>query len=364
MRREASARSSRSFEENPPPMERRGPRRGQGLPRVDRGQQLHLPGLPGVRPDHGGRRGRPDERRGDGPGHPARDESRARISQLRQAPARGPPAGARSPTSSTSPRRTRAPPSTGPPTSTTSASSGSTRRRGDRGAAFPRAVHLLGLQHERLRRSPWSAARSRYVMEQAGFPEGSHNGKDLLEILETYPRDELFQIERRSSSRSRWASSTSRSASGSGSSCGATPTGASSRAWSSSRATATTPTIRRAHAAHPAARLRRQQRRVQRPALRVRARPAPLHHLRIVRASPRVRRERASRSAIAEAARSWADNLCEALVEQLRRGAGHWLCHKYRDAFPPGYRAGFLARMAVADIRRDRGARQPRTTSG
>ena len=29
----------------------------------------------------------------------------------------------------------------------------------------------------------------------AGFPPDSHSGKDLLGILETYPRDELFQIE-------------------------------------------------------------------------------------------------------------------------------------------------------------------------
>src|SRR5919202_2187966 len=34
----------------------------------------------------------------------------------------------------------------------------------------------------------------RYVLERAGFPPGSHNEKDLIEILETYPRDELFQI--------------------------------------------------------------------------------------------------------------------------------------------------------------------------
>ncbi|TFD09043.1 NAD-glutamate dehydrogenase [Cryobacterium sp. TMT1-21] len=33
------------------------------------------------------------------------------------------------------------------------------------------------------------------VMEQAGFPPGSHSGKELLGILETYPRDELFQID-------------------------------------------------------------------------------------------------------------------------------------------------------------------------
>src|SRR5205807_8038341 len=32
------------------------------------------------------------------------------------------------------------------------------------------------------------------VFEAAGFPPMSHSGKDLLQILETYPRDELFQI--------------------------------------------------------------------------------------------------------------------------------------------------------------------------
>ncbi|TFC81322.1 NAD-glutamate dehydrogenase [Cryobacterium cheniae] len=33
------------------------------------------------------------------------------------------------------------------------------------------------------------------VMTQAGFPAGSHSGKDLMGIMETYPRDELFQID-------------------------------------------------------------------------------------------------------------------------------------------------------------------------
>ena len=35
----------------------------------------------------------------------------------------------------------------------------------------------------------------REVMRRAGFPADSHSGKDLLSILETYPRDELFQID-------------------------------------------------------------------------------------------------------------------------------------------------------------------------
>ena len=33
------------------------------------------------------------------------------------------------------------------------------------------------------------------VMRQVGYPPGSHSGKDLLGIMETYPRDELFQID-------------------------------------------------------------------------------------------------------------------------------------------------------------------------
>lgn len=33
------------------------------------------------------------------------------------------------------------------------------------------------------------------VLRSAGFPPDSHSGKDLVGILETYPRDELFQIE-------------------------------------------------------------------------------------------------------------------------------------------------------------------------
>ncbi|MEO6200069.1 MAG: NAD-glutamate dehydrogenase domain-containing protein, partial [Cryobacterium sp.] len=33
------------------------------------------------------------------------------------------------------------------------------------------------------------------VMAKVGFPPGSHSGKDLLGIMETYPRDELFQMD-------------------------------------------------------------------------------------------------------------------------------------------------------------------------
>ena len=33
------------------------------------------------------------------------------------------------------------------------------------------------------------------MLERAGFPPASHDRKALLEILESYPRDSLFQIE-------------------------------------------------------------------------------------------------------------------------------------------------------------------------
>ncbi len=32
------------------------------------------------------------------------------------------------------------------------------------------------------------------VLEKAAFPHGSHNEKALIEILETHPRDEIFQV--------------------------------------------------------------------------------------------------------------------------------------------------------------------------
>ena len=33
------------------------------------------------------------------------------------------------------------------------------------------------------------------VLELSGYPAASHDGKALLNVLETFPRDELFQIE-------------------------------------------------------------------------------------------------------------------------------------------------------------------------
>ncbi|NEE02455.1 NAD-glutamate dehydrogenase [Phytoactinopolyspora halotolerans] len=46
---------------------------------------------------------------------------------------------------------------------------------------------------ESVQRIPVVRRRVREVLERSGFAPGSHSGKDLLQVLETYPRDELFQ---------------------------------------------------------------------------------------------------------------------------------------------------------------------------
>jgi glutamate dehydrogenase len=52
------------------------------------------------------------------------------------------------------------------------------------------------------------------------------------------------------------------------------------------------------------------------------------------------------------ATRSWADDLESALVEEHGEETGNQLRRRYGDAFPPGYQADWVARSALADIRR------------
>lgn len=59
--------------------------------------------------------------------------------------------------------------------------------------------HFLGLYTSAAYRSrPWEIPlirrKARRVMERAGFPAASYNRKALVDILETYPRDELFRV--------------------------------------------------------------------------------------------------------------------------------------------------------------------------
>ncbi len=46
-----------------------------------------------------------------------------------------------------------------------------------------------------IRSIPIVSDRARAVLEKVGFASDSHSGKDLLQVLESYPRDELFQTD-------------------------------------------------------------------------------------------------------------------------------------------------------------------------
>jgi glutamate dehydrogenase len=66
---------------------------------------------------------------------------------------------------------------------------------------------------------------------------------------------------------------------------------------------------------------------------------------------PEVDREELERR-LAAATRSWTDDLAEAIVEQCGEEGSASLIRRYGDAFPEGYKADFPARTAVADLRR------------
>jgi glutamate dehydrogenase len=55
---------------------------------------------------------------------------------------------------------------------------------------------------------------------------------------------------------------------------------------------------------------------------------------------------------IVEATREWTDELRDALIEDCGEERGNRLCRRYGHAFPTGYQADWLARSAVADIAR------------
>ena len=99
------------------------------------------------------------------------------------------------------PRPTPGPPSTGPATWTTSRS-----RSSDPTAAGQRVIgeyRFLGLYTHAAHTTTASPAcpvlrrKLAQVLAEAGVSRDSHDGQDLVEILEDYPREELFQISAR-----------------------------------------------------------------------------------------------------------------------------------------------------------------------
>ena len=94
-----------------------------------------------------------------------------------------------------SPNQTAARRFTGPLTWMRSACGGSTQTaRSSAFASVPRPLHVAGLQPQSAL-DPAAAAQGPRIVERAGLSPASHDGKALLHILDTFPRDELFQTD-------------------------------------------------------------------------------------------------------------------------------------------------------------------------
>ena len=240
------------------------------------------------------------------------------------------------------------------------------RRRGQRGrrAPLPRPLHDARLPRERrasipvLRRKVQARARARRLPARQPRRQGARRDPRDVSRATSCSRSTTT-----SSTRSRSASSSSASASACGCSCARDRTGASSRAWCTSRAIASTPPTAQRIERDPARGARRRERRLDAAADRVGARAHPLHVRTDRRRARRRTTSRELEARIVEATRSWDDDLDDALVEELgeERGDRRSRAATARRSRPPTATTCSRARR-VADIAAHRGARRPTAT--
>src|ERR687898_1510951 len=188
-------------------------------------------------------------------------------------------------------------------------------------------------------------------MERAGFPEGSHNEKDLIEILETYPRDELFQISNEElfeiamsilhlQERQRVRFFVRRDTYERFFSCLVfVPR---DRYTTLIRERMQEILLKAFEGVNVEYNVRLSESVLARVHFIIYTKPGE---------TPEYDEEEIE-GRIVETTRSWTDNLYDALIEHFGEERGTELFRKYRDAFSPGYRAGFLPRTAVSDIQR------------
>jgi glutamate dehydrogenase len=189
------------------------------------------------------------------------------------------------------------------------------------------------------------------VLTRAGFPHDSHNAKALREILESYPRDELFQISDDDLFRI---------------AMGILHLGARQRV----RLFVRRDTFDRFVSCLvfvPRDRFNTENRRRIEQILRRATGARSIEYTTLVSESVLVRLhylayaepgelpdldERATEAMLIAATRSWTDDLREALIEEHGEEQGAILMHRYGEAFPAAYRADWVPRTAVADIAR------------
>ena len=200
------------------------------------------------------------------------------------------------------------------------------------------------------------------VIEHFGLDPASHDGKAVLNVLETYPRDELFQAgsARPHPHRARRGE----------------PVRAPHRADAGAPRSvssllllpgvrATRPLQHRGAPAHRADRargLRRHERREPRADLRRQSRAACTWWCAPIRAGRDKPDFAGIEQRIGEAALTWADRLREVLVGQRGEAAGLALISRYRHAFPIAYQEGVPPAEVLEDLRDLEALRQqPRT---
>jgi glutamate dehydrogenase len=196
---------------------------------------------------------------------------------------------------------------------------------------------------------PLVRRKVRYVLQRSGFPEGSHNEKDLVEILETYPRDELFQISKEElfeiamgilhlQERQRVRFFVRRDTYGRFFSCLVfVPR---DRYNTVIRERMQDILLKAFDGANVEYNVRLSESVL-----------ARIHFIIYTQPGETPEYDEAEiEGRIVETTRSWTDNLYDAMIEQCGEERGIELFRKYRDAFSPGYRAGFLPRTAVSDV--------------
>jgi glutamate dehydrogenase len=204
---------------------------------------------------------------------------------------------------------------------------------------------------ESVQRIPVLRRKVREVLEASGFPANSHSGKDLLQILESYPRDELFQIEpdhlleialsvQRLQERRQTRLFLRRDVYGRYMSC-----------MVYLPLDRYTTDVRHAIEEILSEALHGDtvdwEARVAESVL---ARLLFVVRVRKGETVPEVDHDDLERRLV-EATRSWADDYVDALVDQCGEEKAAVLLKQYRDAFPEAYKEDFPARTAVADLK-------------
>ena len=334
--------------EAPPKGLDRGDRGGPRLHRVARGPQLHVPRLPRVRARHRGRRAAPERRPGLGPRHPPPGGRREELACVQQAPA----GGARA--------RSRAPPPEpdegqlalhrAPARLSRLRRREALRRRGTGHgrAPLPRALHAHGLPVARQRHTD-PQAQGEHRADARGVPARQPQREGADRDPRAHPRDELIQVDPDELYET---------------AIGILHLGERQRLRLFVRrdrfGRSFVPRVRAARPlqhGEPAPdrgdsprRDRRPEPRLHNPRLGVRAGSAALHGLH--RARPAAERGHADRRADDGGGDTLVDRRPRAGADRgPGRGARKELFRRYAEAFPTAYRADWVARSALADIR-------------